>query len=324
MQIKNSLVLLTALTAGSAVARLHGHERRHAHGKRQVGAEVYATIDGVLVSWVNEWAGAAAPTSTTSTSTTAPASTSAAPTVTSTPPAPASSSSSASGASQPSSSASNVDWTSAPANGQYSSAGFGGVTSALGVGDTYIGNVGNPWGSNIIEVSASEASNYQYVAQFVGSNTEDWTVVFWNKIGPNGQMDGWYGNSALTLSIAAGDTKYVAFDSNSQGGWAAAPGTGIPTDSYGGYSATWGEFDFGDTNNNNWSGWDVSAIQAQAANQPVQGMKICAANGSGCSYITTGAGEVVNAYTYSLRNENGIGGNQQSGAVRLQVIIDYN
>ncbi|KAF2772073.1 hypothetical protein EJ03DRAFT_212473 [Teratosphaeria nubilosa] len=43
-------------------AHAHGHGHAHgAHEKRQVGAEVYATIDGVLASWVNEWSGEATP-----------------------------------------------------------------------------------------------------------------------------------------------------------------------------------------------------------------------------------------------------------------------
>ncbi|KAH9826275.1 Protein TOS1 [Teratosphaeria destructans] len=53
-------------------AHAHGHGHAHgAHEKRQVGAEVYATIDGVLASWVNEWSGEATP-STPAASTTPP------------------------------------------------------------------------------------------------------------------------------------------------------------------------------------------------------------------------------------------------------------
>ncbi|TPR10538.1 hypothetical protein CAN33_0022655 [Aspergillus niger] len=173
------------------------------------------------------------------------------------------------------------------------------------------------------EVSASDAWQYKYVIRMEGSNTKDWFVSFWNKIGPDGKMDGWYGHSALNFTLAAGETKYVAFDENSQGGWGAAEGDSLPTDDYGGYSCTWGEFDFGDTDNSGWSGWDVSAIQAQNADQTVQGMRICQYSDKQCSYITTDAETVVNAYTASEASVDGIGGTVSSGAVRLTVEVDY-
>ncbi|GKZ38560.1 hypothetical protein AbraIFM66950_010843 [Aspergillus brasiliensis] len=214
-------------------------------------------------------------------------------------------------------------WTATPTNGVYSTAGFGARTNSSSSGVTYSGNVGSPWGSNIQEVSASEAWQYKYVIRMEGSNTADWFVSFWNKIGPDGKMDGWYGHSALNFTLAKGATKYVAFDENSQGGWGAAEGDSLPTDDYGGYSCTWGEFDFGDTDNDAWSGWDVSAIQAQNADQTVQGMRICQYSDKQCSYITTDAETVVNAYTSSEASVDGIGGTVSSGAVRLTVEIDY-
>lgn len=214
-------------------------------------------------------------------------------------------------------------WTNTPSSGSYSTSGFGGVTSSIGSGDTYTGNVGNPYGSNIIEVSASDASSYKYVMQFKGSNTDDWTVAIWNKYGSDGKMDGWYGNACKTFTLAAGATKYIAFDEDTNGGFAAASGSTIPTDSNGGYASTWGEFDFGSTVNSGWSGFDVSAIAAQSASLTVQGMKICDALGSTCSSITSGAGTVSNAYTKAETDIGGIGGNLSSGPVRLAVTIDY-
>ncbi|KAE8377097.1 putative allergen [Aspergillus bertholletiae] len=214
-------------------------------------------------------------------------------------------------------------WTNTPASGSYSTSGFGGSTASSGSDITYKGNVGNPWGSNIIEVSESDASSYKYVAAISGQNTEPWTVVFWNKYGPDGKMDGWYGNSALTFTLNAGETKYVAFDSDTNGGFAAAPGS-LPTDSNGGYASTWGEFDFDSTGNSGWSGFDVSAIVAQNAGLTVQGMKICDALGGTCSSITPNAASVDNAYTTAETDIGGIGGNLSTdGAVRLAVTIDY-
>ncbi|KAJ5132078.1 Allergen Asp f 4 [Penicillium atrosanguineum] len=215
-----------------------------------------------------------------------------------------------------------LDWTSIPST--FTSEGFGGQSSPSGSNIQYKGNVGKPWGSNIISVSPAAAHRYKYVVQFNGPQTQPWTVLIWNKIGPDDKIDGWYGHSALTFVIAPGETYYVAFDEDSEGAWGAAPGThGLPTDSWGGYTSTWGEFSFGDGENNGWSGWDVSAIQAQVAGQEVQGMRICMADGKGCSVITPGAEKVVDAYTESKRHHDGIGGAASPGPVRLVVDLDY-
>lgn len=322
MQLKNSLVLFTALTAATASARLHGHERRHHHDKRAVGDMVYATINGVIQSWVNDFSGGHEATTTSSateeatqvatTTTSDVASVSAVPT---------SDSSSDSSSSSPS-----VEWFNHPSNGQYSRQGFGGKTSSSGGGGTifYAGNVGDPWGSNIIEVTAQNASQYKHVVEFKGSSSQAWTVVFWNKIGPDGKLTGWYSNDALKFTLEPDETRYVAFDDDTQGGWAAAQGEDIPKDSFGGYSSTWGEFDFSSSTNNGWSGWDVSAIQAQAAKQAVQGMKLCTHDNQKCSTITGNAASVINAYTEALKTVNGIGGNEQTGAVRLSAQLDFN
>ncbi|KAJ5964014.1 uncharacterized protein N7479_003890 [Penicillium vulpinum] len=218
-----------------------------------------------------------------------------------------------------------LDWTATPPGGQFSRKGFGGRTPSRGKGTQihYMGNIGMPWGSNIITVSPIEAHTYKYVVQFTGSKYEPWTLVVWNKFGPDGMMTGWYGHSALTFTLAPGETRYVAFDEDSEGAWGAAPGDHLPTDRWGGYSCTWGEFTFGDGENNGWSGWDVSAIQAQIADQPVQGMSICQADGKKCSIITPGAKQVVNSYVYSKKHLNGIGGEAAPGPVRLNVLLDY-
>lgn len=219
---------------------------------------------------------------------------------------------------------SNLDWTAVPQDGDFTFSGFGGRTKPSGTHLKYHGNVGIPWGSNIITVSPTEAHRYKYVARFTGSNTQPWTVTIWNKVGPDNKMDGWYSHSALSFILGPGETRYVAFDEDSEGAWGAAPGTrGLPVDHLGGFTSTWGEFSFGDGENEGWSGWDVSAIQAQIAGQRVQGMRICMADGNGCSVITPQARKVVNAYTEDQRHHDGIGGAAAPGPVRLVVDIDY-
>jgi hypothetical protein len=217
-----------------------------------------------------------------------------------------------------------LDWTSIPAHGAFSREGFGGRTPPQDTNIKYRGNIGRPWGSNIIGVSPTEAHLYKYVVQFSGPETEPWTVTVWNKVGPTGKMDGWYGHAALTFVLHPREVRYVAFDEDSEGGWAAGPGEdGLPTDTWGGYTTTWGEFSFGDVENGGWSGWDVSAIQAQLAGQHVQGMWICMADGTGCSIVGRNANQVINAYTDSKRHRNGIGGATGPGPVRLVARIDY-
>lgn len=218
----------------------------------------------------------------------------------------------------------NLAWTEIPRDGYFAVKRFGGRSKPSGTQIKYQGNVGIPWGSNIISVSPTEAHRYKYVVRFTGSNSQPWTITIWNKIGPDRKMDGWYGHSALTFVLAPAETRYVAFDEDSEGAWGAAPGIeGLPVDNWGGFTSTWGEFSFGDRENDGWSGWDVSAIQAQIAHHDVQGMRICMADGRGCSVITPQARKVVNAYTESERHHDGIGGAAAPGPVRLVVDIDY-
>ncbi|RAL04435.1 putative allergen [Aspergillus ibericus CBS 121593] len=232
---------------------------------------------------------------------------------------------SASSTSASTSSGSSSDWTSTPASGSESTSGFGSSTNATGSGDTYIGNVGSPWGSNIIQVSSSSASSYKYVMELTlpSSTSSDWTVVFWNKYGPDGKMDGFYGYSALSFTLSPGDTKYVAFDEDTQGAFGAAEGSSLPTGSSGIYDCTWGEFDFGSTVNDEWSGFDVSAIQAQKNDATVQGLQLCDVLGGTCSSITADAASVDNAYTEAEEDVGGIGGNISAGAVRIKAVVDY-
>ncbi|KAJ6131524.1 Allergen [Penicillium sp. IBT 18751x] len=345
MLFKNSFLLASALTASTAVARLHGHERRHAHPKaeieepqlptvtdaptledRAVGDVVVATINGVLESWINEWSGEAASESSSSSSTTfvvVPTTTAAAvPEFTASP-----SQVESTVTPVPTSSPSGGNWYETPSSGSYSSAGFGGQTEGKYVGPLdwdYVGNVGIPWGSNIIQVDEANANQYKHVMRFEGSETEPWTVVFWNTWGPDGKMDGfWKPNAALKFTLEKGEVKYVAVDDNSQGGWAAAPGEDIPTTTFGQYAATWGEFDMSSARNKYFSGWDVSCIIAELNGLEIQGMKICNHLGESCSYIGKGLAGLLSAYTSADQGNPALAVSQSEGPVRLVVTLDY-
>ncbi|KAJ5882781.1 uncharacterized protein N7473_011043 [Penicillium subrubescens] len=195
-------------------------------------------------------------------------------------------------------------WTAYPSDGIYTTSGFGGFTEPSGSGDTYVGNVGKPYGSNIIIIPPEQASKYKYAL------TVEWT--------------GGMVMPRRSFALAAGQTKYVAFAPNSQGGWAMTKAASIPKDQYGGYASTWGEFDFGSTENDGWSGFDVSAIQAQYAQLEVQGMQICSALNKGlCSYITKGAKVVHNAYIIPPQSSGALGATLLPGPVRLAVEIGF-
>jgi hypothetical protein len=328
MFVKNSFLLAAALTAGSAVARLHGHERRHAHPKAEIevvekraGEVVTATIDGILQTWINDWSGQieAATTTSSSTSTIQVSTTTTAASVETQVPSAIESVVPAHTAA-PGSSGS---WSDLPANGQYSRDGFGGSNYKVEVlGIEWTGNTGLPWGSNIIEVEESVANQYKHVVRFEGSQSDDWTVIVWNKKGPNGLMDGFFHpNKALSFTLGPNEVKYVAIDTESTGGWAAWKGDDAPLSEYGSYAATWGEFTMREAPN--FTSWDVSCIQAQNAGKEIQGMQICQHDGSSCSSITNGMGSVKNAYTSAETDINGIGGNVMTEAIRLVVNLDY-
>lgn len=205
----------------------------------------------------------------------------------------------------------------------YITTGFGDRTQSSGSGVSYKRNIGRFYGSNIIEVSSTDAEKYQYVVQFVAPRIGKWTLAIWNKVGPDGLLDGWFGHACKSFTLIPGETLYLAFAEDSQGGWTAAPGLSIPTDTNGGYAATWGEFDFGSSINRGWSGFDVSAIAAQHAGLEVQGMKICDSFTITCSFISSKASSFDNAYIYSNRKADGIGGNIAPGPVTLVVTLDY-
>jgi hypothetical protein len=188
----------------------------------------------------------------------------------------------------------------------------------------YVGNVGDPYGSNIIEVSAEAANQYKYVVRFEAPNNgQSWTVAIWNNFAPDGRLGGWLGNACRTFTLERGQVRYIAFDDNSQGGWAAAQGSSIPVDGDGRYAATWGEFDFGSAINFGRSAFVVSTIAAEKAGFEVQGMRICDVYTDTCSSVDERNAAVHNAYTTTMPGNAKIGGTILPGPARLAVSIGY-
>ncbi len=185
----------------------------------------------------------------------------------------------------------------------------------------YAGNTGTSgnWGCNMMTVASNAASLYNYTIKFSNVASGPYQVECFNKIGPDGGIDGfWY--SATSFSISPGATQYVAFESNTQGACAFAPGS-VPKTPSGEWSGTWVEFDFDNASNNGWSGADCSSLVAQANSQTVYGCQVCNSANTCSSILPGGAG--TNAYTAGLEDASGIGINQVPGSFSLNVAVGF-
>lgn len=138
---------------------------------------------------------------------------------------------------------------------------FGGRTDPKDNGnkDEYIGNVGNPYGSNIQKATAGGAKKCKYSIKFANNGAQSKTFILWNKSGRDGRPQSGMGDAPyLHLPVAAGQSQYVCFDENSQVAFSEDcprnPSQGNLPD------CTWGEADFGDLRNGGWSGYDRSSI----------------------------------------------------------------
>lgn len=142
---------------------------------------------------------------------------------------------------------------------------FGGRTTPVVTGDriTYIGNVGNPYGSNMMFVPSADGYKYTNTFKNVGQNPIPINV--WNKAGRDGRANsGGCTEPNLKFTLAAGESQVVAFDENTQAAFSRDCEKGE-----GGYPAcVWGELDYGDLRpsdatgqgNAGHSGFDRSSI----------------------------------------------------------------
>lgn len=329
--------------AGHAHAHLHRalhQQQQQQHQKRDV-VYVTATIDGKVVSWTQGGSPfkaahkptvqAAAVVDTTSSSTVAAAATT---TSTSSPAAAATTSSSAAAADTTTASAATTTGSSSGASGSglatyeafatcaaakrsVKHANRQNKKRATAAEIAYTGNTGcDGYGSNIKMVESSIVSQYTYAVKAVNSGSSTMQCKVWNKIGPDGGINGFFsGNEALTFSLAAGSSQDLVFDTNSQGGM-CCEADAVSLTSAGEFLCPWLEFDFGDTANSGWSGFDASALVEGSAGGPYNALKVCTADESVCSTLNSGGGG-TNAYLPGDEDEDGIGGNLEPGAVSL-------
>jgi len=134
---------------------------------------------------------------------------------------------------------------------------FGESTAASGaLGDFYVGNVGLPYGANVIRCSSADDQDYSIT--FKNTASAGMTINVWQKAGPDGQVLSGSAlapkSTTLTFYLAAGDSQVVGIQENTQLAWAEAVSEFTAS---GAYAATYGEANFVSTG----SGYDVSAIQ---------------------------------------------------------------
>lgn len=196
-----------------------------------------------------------------------------------------------------------------PKGKDLSSGGFGGQTVPIddGIKDHYIGNVGSPYGSNMILISESDESKFKYTNKICSDSGKDIDVIVWNKSGEDKKPNS--GQSLppnLKFTIAPGGCQTLAFDENTQAAYSKDcgrdPGKGnVPM-------CPWAEVDFGNQGNGGWSGYDVSTIAA-GPNTGKMNIKCDGAKTSSDS---------ENGWTAAQQADMGAGGSKPPGEVHFQ------
>ena len=148
---------------------------------------------------------------------------------------------------------------------------FGGQSTPVVTGDriTYIGNVGVPYGTNMMYISSDQVDSHKYTTVFKNTGQNKIPVNVWNKAGKDGQANsGGCTEPNLKFTLQPGESQAVAFDENTQAAFSRDCEKGP-----GGYPAcVWGELDFGDqrpddstgAGNKGHSGFDRSSIPGGA------------------------------------------------------------
>ena len=169
-------------------------------------------------------------------------------------------------------------------------------------------------------IPASIQSLYDYTTTFSNDGSDSLTCDCWNKIGPDGGINGFFsGNQALSFDLPAGGSAVLAADKNSQGGCCCGKG-GCPLTPIGQFGGSWLEFDFDNESNGGYSGADASCLVSAAAGLSIPAMKVCATRGGSCSVINAG-GSGTNAYLHGMEAFDGVGLNITPGPVQLSVTV---
>ncbi|KAL8947489.1 MAG: hypothetical protein Q9222_006237 [Ikaeria aurantiellina] len=136
--------------------------------------------------------------------------------------------------------------------------------------DQYTGNVGSPYGSNMMVVNAGDVDKYKYTNIFKNTGSTSMPIQVWNKCGRDGQAQSGMGEEPnLKFTLQPGESKAVAFDENTLAAFSRQcdrdKNSNLPM-------CVWGELTFGSEMpagptwqaSNKWSGFDRSSIPAGA------------------------------------------------------------
>ena len=127
-------------------------------------------------------------------------------------------------------------------------------------------NVGSPYNSNMLLIDPSQKGDYKYTNTFANKTNQPQTVTLWNKTGEKGgPNDGQHFDKSTpkTFTLQPGESKVVAFDTNSSVAWAVSKdGSSKPGANSG---QTWGEATFANAGTG-WSGYDTSQISPAGHN----------------------------------------------------------
>ncbi|KAG6004274.1 hypothetical protein E4U21_001286 [Claviceps maximensis] len=183
----------------------------------------------------------------------------------------------------------------------------------------YKGNLGTSGNYGCNTMLVDNPLDYDYSISLDNKSGKTQKCVAWLKIGPDGQVNGFQkGNQVLSFDLPPNGKKHIVTDTNTQGAVACSPDS-IQYNQYGQFAATWMEFDFANTSNQNWSGADVSCLVAAAGGLPIQAMTVCS-KPDYCSIVNSG-GSGTNAYLAGMEQADGIGLNLAPGPVHLDVTV---
>lgn len=195
--------------------------------------------------------------------------------------------------------------------------------------NAYSGNTGSTtYGCNLKFVEESAAKNYQYITVLENAASEKQVCACFLKAGPDGNPFGgfWKGKQALDFELAPGAKKYLAVQAATIGGCSCGVGS-LPVTALGQISGVWLEFEYGSSNNPNFSGADASSLVPEEYGLPFQGLTITSetpefVSGYEKKSVIYPNGDGCNAFPKGTKAYDGFGfniGNTQKGgdAIRL-------